>query len=91
MASFRDDLHRMLLPREEATKQTAAIMWTSTRNDMVTKSWVPNHFALCMPLVASSEEIITQWFSEDVDDITEMAPVLDLLDFDEDAMLEVLM
>ena len=47
----RRDLHRVILPRERnTTSETCFIMWTSLRNDMVRKNWIPNHFVVLLPL-----------------------------------------
>lgn len=41
---YRIHLNRILFPRVTSSCHTAAIMWTSTRDDMVPINWKPNHF-----------------------------------------------
>jgi hypothetical protein len=57
--SVRRDMHRVILPREALplSKQApACIMWTSARNDMNERNWVPNHFCLVLPMLCQRKE-----------------------------------
>lgn len=45
----RQHLHRTQ-PRLQSLQTTVHIMWTSTRNDMLDKNWVPNHFVPLLPI-----------------------------------------
>jgi hypothetical protein len=56
--SVRDDLHRMILPRDMNSRSPRFIMWTNHRDDMVSKHWVPNHFVILLPLLFSCEDDI---------------------------------
>jgi len=47
--SVRQDLHRQILPIGLPELEDACVMWTTTREDMRTTHWVPNHF---VPLLA---------------------------------------
>ena len=42
-------LNRRILPRIPKHWKEAFIKWTSTRQDMVTEHWVPNHFLVLLP------------------------------------------
>jgi hypothetical protein len=58
--AIRNDLHRIIHPRENAQDATTPmfIMWTSTRTDMQPQHWVPNHFDLLLPLVVIRETAV---------------------------------
>ncbi|KAK3715465.1 hypothetical protein RRG08_003194 [Elysia crispata] len=45
----RKHLNRLILPRIQVSNDEAAIMWTSTRTDMLPYNWVPNHFVPILP------------------------------------------
>lgn len=50
--NVRPDLHRILLPREEAAVHSTpfTILWTSTHGDKEPPiTWCPNHFVACLP------------------------------------------
>ncbi|CAC5390284.1 unnamed protein product [Mytilus coruscus] len=49
--NVRQDLNRLILPREYKHKQPIYIFWTSTRSaDMNNEHWVPNHFVPILPI-----------------------------------------
>ena len=60
-------LNRIVLPREdiEPVVHEAHIMWTSTRNYMVAKHWIPNHV---VPLIPTQ----LQPGTDDVDNVAEI-------------------
>ena len=47
---YRTNLHRVVFPRVLSNCHTVAIMWTSTRDDMVSINWKPNHFVPIVPI-----------------------------------------
>ena len=51
---YRQHLHHLIVPRITSVNYTAAIMWTSIREDMIPLHWEPNHF---VP-VLSNEHIV---------------------------------
>ena len=42
----RDDLHRLIMPRELITTVPSFILWSCTRDDLPEQYWTPNHFSL---------------------------------------------
>ena len=59
--NVRSDLNRTIIPREEKYSEPAAIMWTSTRDDMVERNWIPNHFVpLLLTSVDQNQNVIEQ-------------------------------
>ena len=51
----RKHLHRKTTSRVTKFHDSVAIMWTSTRSDMVNQNWIPNHF---VPLVKPGRDSI---------------------------------
>ena len=51
----RNHLHRLIIPRVDNTTSSkpVCIMWSSTRTDMVSNHWCPNHFVPVLPLIAN--------------------------------------
>jgi hypothetical protein len=51
--SVRRDLHRVIMPREEADSRTKlpVILWSSCRGDMKSEHWIPNHFTVVLPVL----------------------------------------
>ena len=47
----RNDLNRIIMPREMRFGEQVYIMWTSTREDMVNRHWVPNHVVPVLPII----------------------------------------
>jgi hypothetical protein len=47
--NVRRDMHRIILPRQQEYSLPVGIMWSSTRDDMSTEHWIPNHFCLLLP------------------------------------------
>jgi hypothetical protein len=52
--SVRADLNRLIMTWHQTSDHVCYMMWTSTRDDMVNKHWVPNHFVPLVPLIAPS-------------------------------------
>ncbi len=49
-AGVRRDLNRVFFPREGGLNEDPVyIMWTTTREDMTTTWWTPNHFVVLLP------------------------------------------
>ncbi|KAL5010757.1 hypothetical protein ScPMuIL_013062 [Solemya velum] len=51
----RQDLHRLIQPRVRKCDDIAYIMWSSTRKDMTSSNWVPNHFVAVLSVDTESE------------------------------------
>lgn len=47
--NVRKQLHRRILTDTKETTNTYFIMWSTTRDDMTTTHWVPNHFVVLLP------------------------------------------
>jgi hypothetical protein len=60
--SVRQDLHRLILPREtiKSTPLPVFVMWTSAREDMTEEYWTPNHFVVILPTVYSHRALNTR-------------------------------
>ena len=60
--SVRQDLHRLILPREtsKSTHLPVYVMWTSSREDMTEEYWTPNHFVVILPTVYSRRTLNTR-------------------------------
>jgi hypothetical protein len=50
-AIVRNDLHRLIHPREIRSACISYVMWSSTRKDMTKGHWIPNHFVAVLPIV----------------------------------------
>ena len=50
--NIRKDLNRLIMPRSSAEQMQIPIyiLWTSTRSDMTTAHWTPNHFVPLLPV-----------------------------------------
>lgn len=48
--NVRNDLHRLVEPREKKSEHVAYIMWTTTRTDILQQNWVPNHCVADLPV-----------------------------------------
>ncbi|KAL5013419.1 hypothetical protein ScPMuIL_007689 [Solemya velum] len=67
----RRDLHRLIEPRQKSNTDTAVVMWTSTRTDMVDSNWLPNHFVPVLQIDRSRLiEHVSQTVSEEMMDNT---------------------
>ncbi|CAG2232244.1 unnamed protein product [Mytilus edulis] len=66
--NVRNDLHRLILPRQNIGLETAYVMWTSTRTDMNEKNWVPNHFVAALKDIEMEEKDTIENF--DPNDVT---------------------
>lgn len=52
-------LNRNILPRKHRTYQSEMlILWTSTREDLEERNWIPNHFVPILPQCADSELVL---------------------------------
>lgn len=56
--AVRDDLHRLILPREANTMVPRFILWSCTRDDLPEQYWRPNHFSVCLPWSPVAETAI---------------------------------
>ncbi|VDI21188.1 Hypothetical predicted protein, partial [Mytilus galloprovincialis] len=58
--NVRNDLHRLILPRQNIGLETSYVMWTTTRTDMNEKNWVPNHFVAALKIENEISENIRE-------------------------------
>ncbi|CAG2254553.1 unnamed protein product [Mytilus edulis] len=58
--NVRNDLHRLILPRQNIGLETAYVMWTTTRTDMNETNWVPNHFVAALKIENEISENIRE-------------------------------
>ncbi|XP_048243037.1 uncharacterized protein LOC125375972 [Haliotis rufescens] len=73
----RSDLHRQISPRQSEGSDTKLIMWCSTRKDMRSSNWLPNHFVPLLPIDSSkadSSSARQTYTGEPPDDIMENSP-----------------
>ena len=58
-ANVRKDLNRLILPRQHSNREPVHILWTNTRDDIISENWVPNHFVPLLPLSDNIEKART--------------------------------
>jgi hypothetical protein len=73
---LKTGLHREILPRDMLEESTITIMWSSTRNDMNYRNWIPNHFVAELPLDDMTPSPQPDPVIEKHDQTFEMSPVI---------------
>lgn len=49
----RQEMHRLILPREGTVRDPVFVMWSSCREEMPMEYWIPNHFVVLLPMICS--------------------------------------
>ena len=58
--NVRSDLHRVIEPQEKKSSATSYVMWSSTRKDLTTANWIPNHFVAVLPITTNEPVVLGQ-------------------------------
>jgi hypothetical protein len=56
--SVRNDLNRLILPRDGVNCPPSFVMWSTCRSDMKDANWVPNHFLALLPVMCCQETAV---------------------------------
>lgn len=76
---YRVTLNRLIPPIENRHDDVlASVVWTSTRNDMTKKNWVPHHFVPLIPVSKPVDvEVVDMFEDTDVMDTTVDSSIID--------------
>ncbi|XP_033761492.1 uncharacterized protein LOC117343256 [Pecten maximus] len=80
--NVRKDLNRKIMPIG-AANQEVYLMWTSTREDMGSSHWIPNHFVPLLPLQIPAEFVDDSYSEEEKDmELSGLSGILEILEND---------